>query len=74
MKLQFTDVGRDKRSFSIDVRDFDDPKVFKALRSKGGLMSRDIDIVSERDEQGHGSVVVGGFRPVGTWRRVEDAP
>lgn len=72
MKLAFSNVGRDKRSFEVVVRGLDDPRIERALRQKGGLMSRDVDLVCAPDEQGNGFVVVGGFRPAGEWRRVEE--
>lgn len=58
--VHFKDVGRDKRTWSAEFKSLDHKTMYREVKSKGGLMSSDIDFCLES-----GSVIVGGWRTVG---------
>lgn len=65
MTVEFTSVGRDKRSWTKDYPELPSPFVLaKEAKRGGGLMSSDVQAVA--DETGvQGLIIVGGYRPVG---------
>lgn len=73
MKLLFENVGREKRTFEIEAdgewtpRVLDRDTLATKIRAAGRLMSSDVDFTFD-DATKTGTVLVGGFRPVGTFR------
>lgn len=76
MVILFENVGRGKRTFEIEAPGEWTPrtlnvdklaKLARKVRAAGGLMSRDVDFTYD-DTTRTGTVLVGGFRPVGTFR------
>ena len=69
-KVEFKDIGRNKRSFTEVIAGNDEApnhnKVARVAKSTGGLLSRDVEAVSDPDSK-EGIVIVGGFRTVGTF-------
>jgi len=65
-------VGRNKLTWQMVV--WDEPRaaaeqILKEVRKRRALMSSDVDVTwNEAGDAGH--VEVGGFRVVGTWRKV----
>lgn len=76
MRIAVENVGRNKTSWEMDV--WDEPRaaaeqIYREVRKRRCLMSSEVDVTW--DEGGRsGTVVVGGFRTVGTWRALEAAP
>ena len=70
MKVEFTNVGRNKKSWIADLPVVNDARLHEAVKKSGALASRDIDFTFEDDEQS-GEVLVGGFRAVGTWKVIQ---
>ena len=67
MKLRFIDVGRSKKTREADVP-LDDVTI--EIRKKGGLMSREISVDWDPEKR-EGTIYVGGWRPVGTFKEIE---
>lgn len=67
MKVDFIDVGRDKKSWSAEYKVGDDFSQWwiRQIRKHGALMSRDIEFVCSNAE-GSKVTILAGFRPVGT--------
>jgi hypothetical protein len=77
-EIEFENVGRNKRSWSVpcpcspDNEDMVEFVATKSVKSKGALMSRDIETLYIAEERA-GRVIVGGFRVVGAFKVVERA-
>lgn len=70
MTVQFNNVGRDKVSWSAQVKEVTEPALLREVKKKGVLMSRGVDV--DFDASGlSGCIVVGGFRVVGHFIVVE---
>lgn len=65
IRVNFHNVGRNKRSWSKDYLQFDETALAKEARANGGLMSSEVD-VELNDTISAGTVLVGGWRAVGT--------
>ena len=77
--IQFTDVGAQKKAWSAtcpyspaDVHDVE-LTVLREVRRVSALMSREVDVWYNPDT-GSGSIIVGGFRRVGSFVVTEAAP
>jgi hypothetical protein len=69
--IQFTDVGRDKKSWSKTFnKDVTTDMIEREAKSGGGLLSREVDAELNED-LASGTIFVGGFRAVGTFKIVE---
>lgn len=74
-RIEFRDVGREKRSFALDLTgDSDDPRFIAKVRKAGGLASREVSLGAcyDMDEQDlaavEAGVVFAGMHVVGRWR------
>lgn len=63
--VEFSDVGRGKTTWRSTVKR-DEDELIRAIRKSGALMSRTIEVTYETED--NGSILVGGFRVVGSWR------
>lgn len=64
MTVHFTDVGRDKQTWDVEVKSLSDSVLMREIRVKRALHSRDVEFVW--DETGiQATIWVGGFRKVG---------
>ena len=76
--IEFERVGRDKRSWSVpcpcaaDNQEMVEFVALKSVKAARALLSREIDTYYNAETR-TGSVVVGGFRTVGTFKVVERA-
>lgn len=73
MKVRFSEVGRDKRSWESELADLSYGELLRAVKKAGALGSRGIDF-DFNDETQRGLIWVGGFRPVGAFEVLPDAP
>lgn len=78
MTVIIENVGRSKATWSIET--WGEPRVaaeaiLKAVKAKRVLASQDIDVTWHEGGES-GEILVGGWRPVGTWRAVgkEETP
>jgi hypothetical protein len=71
MKIQFSNVGRFKKSWEAELRTFDYDGLYKQVRTNGELMSRDVEFDFD-DESGEG-VVYAGASLVGAFKVVPEA-
>lgn len=70
-RVEFKDVGRGHLSWSEVLNTFpDEAALARLVKRKKALCSKGIDCVYDDDEE-YGTVVVGGYRPVGSFRVVE---
>lgn len=58
MKVQFSNVGRFKKSWEAELKTFDYNSLYKQVRTKGELMSKDIEFDFD-EETGEGKVFAG---------------
>ena len=65
MKFKLIDVGRQHINKEVEVKDFSG----LLLEVSKYLMSSEIEVKMKNDKEG--TVVVGGFRPVGKVERIE---
>ena len=69
MKVHFKDVGRDKKTWSAECpeNEQDDPWdwMYRQIRARGSVMSRDIDFY--QTDESSGKIVVGAVRVIGTY-------
>lgn len=73
MRLRVEDVGRDRITFEVDALEHPDAMedaIIKGIRSRKALMSRDIEVWSNKDHTE--GFIVAGVRRVGRWRRVAE--
>lgn len=65
MKIKFTEVGRDKKSWSEDIPCVNGllsaKAMVKSIKKHRALASNGIEFLED------GTIVVGGFREVGRW-------
>jgi hypothetical protein len=67
MTVHFSKVGRDKRSWSKDFgKTITDSAIAKEAKRGAGLMSSDVDAITN-DDGSSGDIIVGGWRTVGTF-------
>lgn len=70
MIVQFSNVGRAKKSWRAEIPDrngvLDAVAMERSIRKSKALMSRDIEV----DEDG--GIYVGGFRRVGEWSAIKE--
>lgn len=75
MIIEFRNVGRGKRTWRAELPDtpaaYLPSRILREVQKNGGLASRVIDI--EHDEHMNGTILVGGFRPVGEFGPVSSA-
>lgn len=64
VRIQFRNVGRDKKTWTADVADVSDEVLIRQIRREGALMSRDIDVLWNDSHTG-GAIYVGIWRKVG---------
>lgn len=64
--VHFQDVGRDKRSWKQVFPQVTEAALARAAKKGGGLMSSNIDCLIS-DNGTTGLVLVGGWRPVGSF-------
>lgn len=63
--IHFLNVGRNKATWDVQMREVSEDAIIKAVRKKGCLMSRDIDVeLSDDFSMGN---VYAGCRCVGTF-------
>jgi hypothetical protein len=73
-KVEFAGVGRDNRSWTSALQQQPTEAILERLvRKHGGLASREIECVFDEDME-HGTIIVGGYRPVGAFRVIEPKP
>jgi len=67
MKVSFKEIGRDKKSWEKEFGStVTESAIAKEAKRGGSLMSSGVD--AEIDDSGHtGTILVGGWRPVGTF-------
>ncbi len=66
MKVQFIDVGGFNMRWAAEMPEITYDNLYKEVKSKGAIMSHDIDF-SYNDETKKGAIVVGMVRTVGTF-------
>lgn len=67
-RVIFVSVGRDHKSWETTLEQMPTEAILeKLVRKSGALGSRDIECVFDEDLE-YGTVIVGGFRPVGSFR------
>lgn len=66
MKVHFSNVGRDKKSFTAEIDELCHDKMLKIIRKY--VLSRDVEFHTKPPDHNTGTIVVGGFREVGTFR------
>lgn len=69
MKVTFTDVGRDKRTWTAEIDELTDAALVRSIR-KSALLSSGIDVEFETPTSG--LVIVGGLRVVGRFQAVNE--
>lgn len=70
MKVQFSNVGRRKVSWEAELKTFDWDSLYKQVKSRGELLSTDIDFPFD-EETGEGEVWAGGVT-VGQFKIVKE--
>lgn len=68
--VEFNEVGRDKKSWTDTLPHLSASTLSKSVKRNRALMSRDIEFEFDQGEMS-GSIIVGGMRPVGSWRVVK---
>lgn len=80
MKVRFVNVGRDHKSWEAETPSVSYEWLEHQVKRNGRLMSNQIDFSDERSGEdlpvdgAFGSVLVGGFRPVGRYYIGEAIP
>jgi hypothetical protein len=73
MKVKFSDVGRNKNSWTAETKKVTFNWLLGQVNKNGGLISSDIDFTDSRTKPStvpngaFGNIVVGGFRPIGKY-------
>lgn len=67
VRVQFTDVGRDKKTWESEIDDISHSSLLKQIRLHAVVMSRDVEFTLNESEDG-GAVVVGGVRTIGHYK------
>lgn len=71
-RVHFSAVGRGKKSWTASLKEMPSESTLENLvRKSGALGSNDIECVFDDETLEYGTVIVGGFRPVGSFK-VED--
>lgn len=63
--IEFLNVGRDRKNWTANVNDPSESKIIEAIRAGRALMSRDISITYEPDD--NLGTIYAGVRPVGNF-------
>lgn len=80
MKVKFVNVGRANKTWEAETCEVTFEWLEHQVKKTGGLMSNSIDFTDDRvgedllDNGAFGSVIVGGFRPVGKYYIGEAIP
>lgn len=61
---QFTNVGRDKKCWSVEIEEVSHTVLVRSIKTAGALMSSDIDFYAT-GEPGEYRIIVGVVRPAG---------
>ena len=74
MKIAFQNVGRGKKCWAADIDDSGSADeiatlIYREVRVHGNLASQNMDI-EYNEETWTGTIIVGGFRPVGSFAPV----
>ncbi len=64
-RVRFNKVGRTKKTWEVTLPDYTAEALVAEVSASGALLSGDIDCDIET-----GTVLVGGFRQVGTFERI----
>jgi hypothetical protein len=64
--IHFSKVGRDKKSWTAEIKNPSNSAIAKEAKRGGWLMSREVD-VEMNDDCSAGVVIVGGWRKVGSF-------
>ena len=68
--LKFREVGRNKETFGLmfSGESMDDvpTDILREIRTRASLMSNSLEL-EWNEETGEGQVIVGGFRPIGSF-------
>lgn len=70
MKVHFKNVGGFNMQWTAEVPEITFDNLYKQVKSKGAIYSRDIDF-KYNDETKTGEIIVGMFRKVGTFEVVD---
>ncbi|QFT40053.1 MULTISPECIES: hypothetical protein [unclassified Vibrio] len=70
MKVEFIEVGGNNMSWTSELEELDHDSLYKAVKSRGALMSEDIGF-RYNDKTKTGVIVVGMFRAAGQFKVVE---
>lgn len=68
--VEFQSVGRAKRTWTTILPELSEVALYRAVKQRGALGSREIDFDYNEDEK-RGLIVVGGFRVVGAFKVTE---
>lgn len=71
MKIQFKEVGRNKKTWTAEVNELSESALLREIKKSGALMSRGVDVVLD-DGDTSGLIIVGGWRTVGTFEILHD--
>lgn len=63
MIIKFIDVGRRKKSWTLETERIKDGEIFSSIKKNGGLISKGIDF--DLDEETGTGVIFAGERAVG---------
>ncbi len=69
MIVTFENVGRNNMSWKAHTETVSEAFLLSQIRKSKSLMSREIDVIVDGNS---GTILVGGYRPVGTFR-IEDS-
>lgn len=67
MTVEFSNVGRDKKTWTAEVADLSDRTLIRQIHNNSALMSSGIDF-AWNDAGDEAGIYVGGFRRVGALR------
>lgn len=67
-KFELIEVGRGKYSGPVEVSNLH--KLIPAIKAKATLLSNEIEILWDDEHWKEGTIIVGGYRPVGKIRSV----
>lgn len=63
-KVTFENVGRNKLTWSVELREVSESALYRAIKKRRALASNDIYC---RSDDGVNGVIIAGFRQVGTF-------
>lgn len=64
MKIQFTEVGRDKKSWTAEIKELTESAIVRQVKKGKAILSSGIEAILNEDGK-TGYIIVGGFRTVG---------